>query len=58
METRRSSIELAFELRRSMEEARTDLVAKFDKEPSPELARMIWQLELEIAERTRIAARK
>ena len=58
METRRSSIELALDKRRSLEEARTDLAAKFDREPSPELARMIWQLELEIAERIRIAAKR
>jgi len=36
---------------RSMEQALADLVAKYQKQPSPELARMIRQLEVEIAER-------
>ena len=36
---------------RSMEKALADLVAKYEKQPSPELARMIRQLEIEIAER-------
>jgi hypothetical protein len=36
---------------RSLEQALADLVAKHRKNPSPELARMIRQLEIEIAER-------
>jgi hypothetical protein len=36
---------------RSMEQALADLVAKYQEQPSPELARMIRQLEIEIAER-------
>jgi hypothetical protein len=37
---------------RSLEQALADLVAKHEKRPSADLARMIRQLELEIAERT------
>jgi hypothetical protein len=36
---------------RSLEQALTDLVAKHEKRPTAELARMIRQLEAEIAER-------
>lgn len=36
---------------RSMEQALADLVAKYQRQPTPELARMIRQLEIEIAER-------
>jgi hypothetical protein len=36
---------------RSLEQALADLLAKQQKNPSPELARMIRQLEIEIAER-------
>jgi hypothetical protein len=36
---------------RSLEQALADLVAKHEKRPTAELARMIRQLELEIAER-------
>jgi hypothetical protein len=36
---------------RSMEQALADLVDKYQKQPTPELARMIRQLEIEIAER-------
>jgi hypothetical protein len=36
---------------RSLEEALADLLAKYEENPSPELGRMIRQLELEIAER-------
>ena len=36
---------------RSLEEALADLLAKYEEHPSPELGRMIRQLELEIAER-------
>ena len=39
--------------RRSLEEALTDLHAKYAKHPSVELARMIEQLRAEIAERKR-----
>jgi hypothetical protein len=35
----------------SLEQALADLLATFEKRPSPELARMIRQLETEIAER-------
>jgi hypothetical protein len=38
---------------RSMEEALADLIAKHQKSPRAELARMIRQLEIEIAERRR-----
>ena len=37
--------------RRSIEEAYFDLRAKYEKYPTPELARMIEQLESEIAHR-------
>jgi hypothetical protein len=36
---------------RSLEQALADLLAKHHNNPSPELARMIRQLEMEIAER-------
>jgi hypothetical protein len=36
---------------RSLEEALADLLKKYEEHPSPELGRMIKQLELEIAER-------
>ena len=39
-----------------MEEALANLVAKYQKRPSAELARMIRQLEIEIAERKTAAA--
>jgi hypothetical protein len=39
--------------RRSIEEALADLRAKYEKQPSRDLARMIRQLEAEIAERKR-----
>jgi hypothetical protein len=35
---------------RSLEEALADLLKKYEENPSPELGRMIRQLELEIAE--------
>jgi flagellar motility protein MotE (MotC chaperone) len=38
--------------RRTIEEAHADLVASYKKRPSRALARMIEQLEAEIAERT------
>ena len=41
-----------------MEQAHADLVAKFDTAPTIELARMIGQLALEIAERKEIAEAK
>jgi hypothetical protein len=37
---------------RTMANALTDLRATYEKRPSPELARMIRQLETEIAERS------
>jgi len=37
--------------RRSIEEACSDLLAKYEKHPTPELARMIEQLQAEIAHR-------
>jgi len=43
--------------RRTIEQAHADLVAKFARDPSPELARMIEDLELEIAERSRCRTR-
>jgi hypothetical protein len=42
---------LSHERPRSLEEALADLVASYEKRPSPELARMIRQLETEIAGR-------
>jgi hypothetical protein len=39
--------------RRTIEQACADLVAKFARDPRPELARMIRDLELEIADRNR-----
>jgi hypothetical protein len=41
------------ERKRSIEEALTDLRAKYKINPTPELARMIRQLEAEIADRKR-----
>jgi hypothetical protein len=46
-------IDASFRERRSLEKAFADLVAKYEKHPSEELARMIRQLEAEIAERKR-----
>lgn len=37
---------------RTLEEALADLIATNEKRPSPELARMIRQLEAEIADRS------
>jgi hypothetical protein len=39
--------------RRTIEQAHADLVAKFARDPHRELARMIGDLELEIAQRSR-----
>jgi hypothetical protein len=39
--------------RRSLEQALVDLLAKYAKHPSNELARMIQQLQAEIADRKR-----
>jgi hypothetical protein len=36
---------------RSLEEVLADLLKKYEEHPSPELGRMIRQLEIEIAER-------
>jgi hypothetical protein len=46
-------IDALVKARRTIEQAHTDLVAKFVSNPYPELARMIVDLELEIAERGR-----
>ena len=43
----------AIEQRRSIEEAVADLLAKYQRRPSAELARMIEQLQAEIADRKR-----
>ena len=43
---------------RSLEEALADLLKKYEEDPSPELGRMIRQLELEIAERKGIRGRR
>jgi hypothetical protein len=40
-------------VRRTIEQVYADLVAKFATDPRPELARMIGDLELEIADRNR-----
>ena len=40
-------------MRRTIEQAHADLVTKFARDPYPELARMIGDLELEIADRNR-----
>jgi len=53
MEAGVSLIDDMIKKRRTIGQARADLVAKFARDPSPELARMIGQLELEIAERSR-----
>ena len=45
-------IEAALRARRSMEEALGDLVAKHESHPTPDLARMIRQLEIEHAVRS------
>jgi len=39
--------------RRTIEQAHADLVVRFARDPYPELARMIRDLELEITERRR-----
>jgi hypothetical protein len=43
--------------RRTIEQAHADLVAKFAASPTAELARMIGDLSLEIAERSRYRSR-
>ena len=47
----RTFIERLLETRRSIEQAFADLVAKFESEPAPELARMVGTLGLEVLER-------
>ena len=42
---------LSNEFPRTLEQALADLLASYEKRPNPELARMIRQLETEIAER-------
>ena len=44
-------IGLGMSERRSIEEALADLLAKYERRPSAELARMIRQLQAEIGER-------
>lgn len=44
---------LSNERPRSLEQALADLLETYEKRPGPELARMIRQLETEIAERKR-----
>jgi hypothetical protein len=46
-------IEKLFNERRTLEEAHADLLAKYQQEPSPELARMIELLRAEIELRKR-----
>lgn len=46
-------IEKALNERRSLDDALADLTASYNRYPTPELARMIKQLEAEIAERKR-----
>ena len=46
-------IERGIDERRSIEEALADLLAKHERLPSPDLARMIRQLHAEIGERKR-----
>jgi hypothetical protein len=48
-----SYIEKALNERRSLEDALADLMANCSSYPTPERARMIQQLEAEIAERRR-----
>src|SRR5215204_2827401 len=55
MKASRSSIQSFLDNRRSMEQALADLVAKYAVTPSPELARIIGHLELEVAERNESA---
>jgi hypothetical protein len=50
-------IDVLVKRRRTIEQAHADLVTKFDRERTPELARMIGDLELEIAERGRCQSR-
>jgi hypothetical protein len=52
-----SLIDALVKARRTIEQAHADLVVKFDIERRPELARMIGDLELEIAERSRWQSR-
>jgi len=50
-------IDVLVKRRRTIEQAHADLVAKFDTARTAELARMICDLELEIAERSRCPPR-
>ena len=47
----RETIDRGIRERRSIEDACADLRAKYERRPSPDLARMIEQLEAEIAAR-------
>jgi hypothetical protein len=49
-------IERAISERRSIETALSDLLARYEKYPTTELARMIEQLQAEIAERKRASS--
>jgi hypothetical protein len=53
MEADDTLIDTLMKQRRSIHQAHADLIAKFARDPSPELARMIGDLELEIADRNR-----
>jgi hypothetical protein len=44
--------------RRSLEEALRDLRAKYERQPSPDLAEMTRQLESEISDRKAVRRRK
>jgi hypothetical protein len=53
MEPTAPLIDIPVKTFRTIEQAHADLVAKFARDPHPDLARMIASLELEIAERSR-----
>ena len=53
MDATDTSLDALVRGRRTIEQAYADLVAKFARDPDPELARMIRDLELEITERRR-----
>jgi hypothetical protein len=57
MDATDTSLDALVRGRRTIEQAYADLVARFARDPDPELARMIRDLELEIAERRRCQSR-
>jgi hypothetical protein len=57
MDATETLIDALMKRRPSIEQAHADLVAKFSSNPHPELARMIGDLELEIADRSRCQSR-